>query len=379
MTRLLWITNMANPDPRAGGGLRSLRLVQAVSARWPVDVINLGEGLDEQAYMAMSGARSVRQAVPDVVSAAARVRLAVRRGLPFPACRWHSAALYDEVLRAAQEGDLVVLEHGWMLTYLPPQGRVLVVLHNVDREMVRDLPASGARRLTRRWNVQAYRGLERRLARQKGTFVTVVSRRDAQLMHLPHAAVVPNGADVPAVPPAVPTEGPVLFIGSMGYQPNVDAVRWWAREVWPGTGLPPLTVLGQGAGQALHDLHGAPAVRLVGEVADVAPWLARARVVAIPITSGSGTRLKVVEALAHGRPVVSTTKGAEGIGLTSGEHALLEDSAGDFGRAVRRLLDDDALCDKLSARGHALASGMSWPIVGEVFAQVVAEAIAAQP
>lgn len=366
MTRLLWVTDMAHPAPRNGGGIRSLRLVRAAAREWPVDVVNVApRGLDEAAYLASSGASSVRTVAPPVRSRAGRAALALRRALPLPAMDKLDHGLGAEVGAAAARGDVVVVEHGWMLGYVPRRGRVVVVLHNVDSELAAELPGRA-----RRWNVLAYRRLERSLVRRRDAVVTVVSERDATLVG-PGAVVVPNGADLPREVTPVPASGTVLFVGSMGYPPNVAAVEWWARAVWPGSGLPPLTVVGQAAASALAHLAGDPAVDLVGEVPSVAPELDRARVVVVPVVSGSGTRLKVVEALAHHRPVVATTKGAEGTGAVDGTHVLLADHPAAFAAAVRRLLSDDALAASLAAAGREFAWGFRWEAVGETFVAAV--------
>jgi glycosyltransferase involved in cell wall biosynthesis len=286
-----------------------------------------------------------------------------------PVSRQYDDGLAREVSAAAAGGDVVVVEHGWLLGYLPRTGSAVVVLHNVDSELVRELPGRSTA-----WDVAAYRALERRLARR--ALVTVVSERDA--MRIPGAVVVPNGADVPADVSPVPADGPVVFVGSMGYPPNVAAVEWWVREVWRPE-LPPLTVVGQNAAAALAHLTGNEAgsgrLRVIGEVPDVTPWLEQARVVAVPVISGSGTRLKVIEGLAHGRPVVTTTKGAEGTGATA-EHVLYADAPADFAHAVRRLLDDDELAARLARTGREFAKELSWDAAGDRFVAAVSKVAA---
>jgi glycosyltransferase involved in cell wall biosynthesis len=375
--RLLWLTNMANPQPRAGGGIRSLRLVQAASQHWPVDVVNIGRGLDTVAYCAASGARTAQEAARDDVSSQRRLAHAVRHRLPLPASREYNRRLHERVRASARAGDVIVLEHGWLLGYLPRRGRTVVVLHNVDSELTRQLPAQGLRRLEQRWNVAAYQRLERRVTRSPSVTATVVSQREADIVG-GRAHVIPNGADVPDQVEPVPAQGSILFVGSMGYPPNVEAVRWWAEQVWPASGLPPLTVVGQSADRVLSEWAGHPGVRVVGEVDDVGAWLRRARVVAVPLTAGSGTRLKILEAWAHGRPVVSTAKGAEGTGALHATTALIADDPAEFGSAVRRLLQDDVLAAALAREARAAVTAVSWDAVGERFVDVLRQAVAAR-
>lgn len=372
--RVLWITNLANSDPRSGGGLRSLRLVQAISGDWPVDVVNVGGGLDVPAYLRVSGAATTTAVPPDTHSRRRLAAMAVTRRLPLPVCRLHSAQISARVNEAAARGDVIALESGVMLGYLPAQGRLLAVLQNVDSEIARQTAAGGRHKLERFWNVRTYESLQRRLGHRPESAVSVVSKRDADEMGL-RATVIPNGADLPSSVAPLTVDGPVVFIGSMGYGPNVEAVHWWTEQVWPGSHLPPLTVIGQAATDALSHLRSSAAVSIVGEVSDVTPWLRRAAIVAVPILSGSGTRLKVVEALAHGRPVVSTSKGAEGIGAVHGRDLLLADTAEDFAAAIARLRRDPELMAVLSRNGRTLAETMSWPVIGARFRESIAEVL----
>ncbi|MCU1589889.1 MAG: glycosyl transferase group 1 [Frankiales bacterium] len=374
--RVLWLTNMANPAPRAGGGIRSLRLVQATASRWPVDVINLGTGLDTERYVAVSGARSAAEALPDAPGRLQTLVTALRHQLPLPACRALNRGLRAEVQRAADLGDAIVIEHGWMLAYRPRGGRTIVALHNVDSELARMLPARGARRLERRWNASRYRRLERMAVNDPRTAVTVVSRRDAGLLG-GRTTVVPNGTDLPDHVTAVPAQGDLIFVGSMGYPPNVDALSWWATEVWPGTGLPALRVIGQGSHDALGDLLTHPALDVIGEVPTIQPWLEKARAVVVPLRQGSGTRLKLLEAFAHHRPVVSTSKGAEGLDAEDGTHLLLADDAVAFAEAVRLLLADDVLAERLATAGSALAQRSGWGAVTRPFVDAIEKLVGA--
>jgi glycosyltransferase involved in cell wall biosynthesis len=203
--------------------------------------------------------------------------------------------------------------------------------------------------------------------------VTVVSDLDATRLG-GSPLIVPNGVTIPSDVPGLPATGPVLFVGSMTYSPNREAVRWWVDDVWPlrPPGLPPLTVVGRRADTELRDLSGHPAVALGGEIADLGPLMASAAVVAIPVISGGGTRLKVLEAMAWGRPVVTTSKGAEGLPIVSGQHARVADDPASFGSAVMHLLDDRQDAAQLARSGRLLAeSAYSWTTIGPAFADAV--------
>ena len=115
-------------------------------------------------------------------------------------------------------------------------------------------------------------------------------------------------------------------------------------------------------------------VQLTGRVPDMRPWFERASVVLVPMRSGGGTRLKVLDGLASGRAMVSTTMGAEGIDARDGEHLLLADGTDAFSDAVLRLLGDAALRGRLAAGGRALAENVyDWRVVTDRFEAVLEE------
>lgn len=177
----------------------------------------------------------------------------------------------------------------------------------------------------------------------------------------------PLGREEVAAPPTV------LFQGTLRYPPNADGARFLVDEVAPelrrwvpevrarlvGTTTPPL--------QRLDD---PPSVSIVGRVADMGDELARADLVVVPVRFGSGTRLKILEAFAHRIPVVSTTLGAEGLGVEDGVHLLLGDTAGELAAACARLLADTGLRARVVASAQAL--------YGERFTQQLVEARVAE-
>jgi glycosyltransferase involved in cell wall biosynthesis len=122
---------------------------------------------------------------------------------------------------------------------------------------------------------------------------------------------------------------------------------------------------------ALGPLRDHPGVRVLGEVADTAPVLERAGLVVVPLRSGGGTRLKVLEALAHGRPVASTAKGAEGLPLGERDGVVVADTAADLARTVDALHADPARRTALGTAARAAATPYDWRVVGRAFADLV--------
>jgi polysaccharide biosynthesis protein PslH len=179
--------------------------------------------------------------------------------------------------------------------------------------------------------------------------------------------VVPNAIDVARYQEPVTGDLPhydILFSGKMDYRPNVDAMLWFGSEIWPKirAARPETTwaIAGQKPHRRLARLRELPGVTVTGRVEDVRPYLAGATVYVMPFRMGSGTRLKLIEAMAVGVPMVSTRLGAEGFPVEDGRELLLAEEPEAFARAVLRLLDDEELRARLRAAGRHLAWQYDW-------------------
>ncbi len=163
----------------------------------------------------------------------------------------------------------------------------------------------------------------------------------------------------------------LVFTGWMGTKANQDALTWFRDELWPALrrARPSLELLlvGGGAPPTLaRELAALPGVTVTGEVTDVRPFVRQCRVAAVPLRIGSGTRLKILEAMAQGTPVVSTSKGADGLGATHGTHLLLADDTPSFVRAVLCLLDDDELVGQMRIQArHFVEQTYDWNVIGD--------------
>jgi glycosyltransferase involved in cell wall biosynthesis len=156
---------------------------------------------------------------------------------------------------------------------------------------------------------------------------------------------VPNGTNaVAATPKDREKPGEICFIGSLGYAPNAEAAIYFHHEVLPKvlTSSPDarFVVVGMKAPEQVLALHDGRSCTVADSVPDVAPYLEAATLVVVPLLRGAGTKLKVLEALAHGKAVVSTSVGAEGLELRPGVDLEIADDAESFARACIRLLDD---------------------------------------
>ncbi len=159
----------------------------------------------------------------------------------------------------------------------------------------------------------------------------------------------------------------LVFTGKMDYRPNVDAVLWFAEMIWPQIrGVRPQTtwtIVGQKPHARLEPLRQRDGVTVTGWVADVQPYLAAAKLCLMPFRAGSGTRLKLIEAMAAGKAIVSTTVGAEGFPVQSGREIVLADEPDTLAQAVLRLLEDEGERERLGAAARQFARQYDWRVV----------------
>lgn len=205
---------------------------------------------------------------------------------------------------------------------------------------------------------------------------TVVSQRERQMVldvipdYCP-LGVVPNGVELARYRGDFGSVEPdtLIFPGALTYKANFDAMRFFLSKVFPRIRAARpgvvLRITGRTEGVDLHRLLLDDGVVLTGYLNDVRPAVARSTVCVVPLRVGGGTRLKILEAMALGTPVVSTTKGAEGLEATPGEGILIADTPPAFADAVLRLLDDGSLRARLSANGLRLvAERYGWDRIG---------------
>jgi glycosyltransferase involved in cell wall biosynthesis len=273
-----------------------------------------------------------------------------------------------------------------------PESQILFDNHNAEaalqlRAFLTDL------RQPSRWPVALYSLVQaHRLRRYEAwachaaNWLTLVSEADHDALRplLSHkrVSVIPNCIDVAQYQIEQDKAAPcfdVVFSGKMDYRPNVDAVLWFAREIWPRIleERPHTTwaIVGQKPDRRLAPLKNARGVTVTGRVEGIQPYLAGAKVVVLPLRMGSGTRLKMIEAMAAGKAIVSTRLGAEGFALVDNEHLLLADSPAAFAAAVIRLLQQPAMRAHLASAAAQFALAYDWRRVTPRFEEVYAHLI----
>jgi len=206
--------------------------------------------------------------------------------------------------------------------------------------------------------------------------VWAVSQEEAEWFEAAGACrvwVIPNGVDLPSRPPPQPAEPALIFVGSLQGMFNRDGVAWFLETCWPAVrrAVPDVTLILAGRGG--DDLR-AEGVEALGFVDDLSVLYARSSVAIVPLRLGAGTRLKVPEAMAYGRPVVSTPVGAEGHRLAAEHGVLIAASSEDFAGACIDLLRDGDRAARIGAAGRLTAeSRFEWSAIGAAAAATLAE------
>jgi polysaccharide biosynthesis protein PslH len=192
--------------------------------------------------------------------------------------------------------------------------------------------------------------------------------------------VVPNGVDTAQYEllPECPGSKEILLVGKMNYTPNVDGALFFYREVFPlvqeQVPLAHLLIVGTSPVPEIQALAADPAVEVTGQVEDIVPYYRRACLSTVSLRAGGGTRLKILESMALGRPVVSTTIGCEGLDVVEGEHLLIADSPEQFAEKTVRLLTDQRLRQYISTRARKLVETYyDWNEVAERLMRVYGE------
>ncbi len=194
--------------------------------------------------------------------------------------------------------------------------------------------------------------------------------------------VVPNGVDCQHNQPGIAQPDPtaLVFNGAMTYGANFDAMQFFLADIYPHIRQQEsdvsLTITGKTVGVHLSALRLDDTVHLSGYVDDIRPVIAGAAVCVVPLRQGSGTRLKILEAMALGTPVVSTAKGAEGLDVTPDHDILIANEPAEFAQRVVQLLRDAALRERIAANARRLVEQRyDWQQIGRAFANLVEAAV----
>lgn len=391
MARLLFVTSRLPFPPREGHQLRSWHLLKALAQRHEVVLLSFMRGDDDAAGVDEMRKHLAGVETFPIITEHSRLALAwaLLRSLlgrqPYVSTKYASPALHARIRQLAPGMDAV---HFDMLPLMrnanavPASVPVIYNAHNVEHLLLsKRAQMTGNTWIRRFLQFQLPRLLEfERRACQRADLVLACSAVDAQtLLQLApdaHVSVVANGVDLDNNRPAATTttmdaSAPqkLVFVGQMGWFPNRDGVEWFLDEIFPrilqSKPSAQFVLVGKTDGLAVPKAVAAQ-VTLTGFVADLRPFVDDASVYVVPLRAGSGTRLKVLEAMALGKAIVTTSTGSEGIALRNGESALYADDAASFAAATLRLLDSPDMAQCLGAAARACAEQhYGWEAVGQ--------------
>lgn len=290
---------------------------------------------------------------------------------PYSVTKHYSLRFQKKLDALLRDGrwDLIQCEWTPYARFLPAQSvaPLLVATHNVEAEILARR-ADQSKHLIANLFFRIQEWKMRRFERQslcRATSVTAVTTKDAETIRgwgVESVRLVTNGTDLRSYSADSRSEndGEILFLASLDWFPNIDALYYFINDIFPmiRTLQPEATlrVVGRRPSVPLKNRCLAIAgVDFVGEVEDVAGYLSEAAVVVVPLRIGGGSRLKILEALAAGKAVVSTSIGAEGLDVVSGEHLLVSDAPADFAAQVAKLLGSQTERARLGQQGRMLA------------------------
>jgi glycosyltransferase involved in cell wall biosynthesis len=389
--RLLWIKMGGLWPATSGGRIRSLLTLSNLSAHHQVTVVTT-HGPDDDPIGLTRRLPHCRRVVSFPFAAPKAGSAAFVRALagswlsryPVDLWKWRLPAMRELVRRllAEEQFDICIADFLVSAANLPQSTPVPVVLfeHNVEYQIWQRL-ATLERRVARRTLLEVeWRKLRRCEAAvcAAADLTITVSEEDRRTLTdvAPDARIasVPTGVDATYFAPGGRREVPyrLVFTGSMDWYPNRDAVLYFSNTILPRirARIPEVsfTVVGRNPGSHLASLARL-GVTVTGTVPDVRPHIDEAALYVVPLRAGGGTRLKIFEALAMGKAVVSTTIGAEGLGVTSNRDIVLADDPDTFAHAVVSLLQDAPARRRLGRAGRALVeSAYTWRHTAHTFA-----------
>lgn len=375
--KILMLTQVLPYPPDSGPKVKTLNVLKFLAQQHEVTLISFVRG-DQSAdvehlrpFCRAIYTVPIRRSIPRE-AAAALVSLA--SGQPWMILRDDRVEMRQLVGRVANEVgfDSVHVDQLNMAQFVPQQSGIHKVLdaHNalwlLYRRLWETLPNSPKKLwLGRDWPlIKKYEG------RVCNAFEAVLAVSQEDKLALEEAmgssesekiTVIPIAVDTDEVKPVQrrPEADHILHIGTMFWPPNVDGVAWFAREIYPHISAQRpgavFDVVGARPPQEIVTLGGnGNGINVTGYVADPTPYLESAGVMVVPLRSGGGMRVKILNALAQGLPIVTTSLGCEGIAVEHGRHLLVADTPADFAQATLRLLNNPAEASELGRQGRRL-------------------------
>ena len=372
-----------------GAKLRNYHLARVLALRARVSLL----AFTDHDFLSDSLSRIYDQVVT-VKRGSAYTPAKVARGIlgktPLPVLNYTTDSMKRalEKLLGENDFDIVQVESIHLMSYLPilrPARQPLIVVcdwHNIESELMERYSEREPGLLRRAYASKTARLMsefEKRALQEFDAHVTVSERDAERLRHLnPEARifVIENGVDTALYSDQeigardVSLARRIVFVGSMDYHANIDGAMNFSRNIWPRVRArrPELafTIVGKDPSAEVRELAQLPGVEVTGTVTDVRPFYREAVAAVVPLNVGGGSRLKILEAMAAGVPVVSTTLGAEGLEVRHDENILIADTNEQFAEAIINLNENEAQRQELSHAARALVSSRyDWSSLGD--------------
>ncbi len=364
--KIVFVSPYAPYPMTHGGAVRMYNVLKRLGARHRVTLLTYTDNEDEAVQV-----RHLEQYCERVIPIVRDPDYGrYNRFGPDPLCRveFDSPEMWQALQDAIQDDiDVLQIEYTQMAHYATTSRRYLSVLTEHDlsfRSLYRQfMNQPWSRRKASAW-LKWLRMFNYELAMcPRFDLVLTMSELEEDFLrsYLPDVAIAtsPNGVDISYYQPrdgSLVEPDTVLFLGYMRHTPNIDAMLYFTREIFPSLKtLRPeirLTIVGNNPTKEVYDLALDPAIKVTGYVENVREYYRRKAVFVAPIRIGAGTRIKLLEAMATGIPIVTTTIGAEGIHCQPGRDLLIADSPNEFAQAVARLLADPDLSARIGKYGR---------------------------
>lgn len=396
--KILWVKANKLLPVHSGGDIRSYHIARWLAKRHQLVFFSYYDGEPDTAYehrLAEHLPGAITVCTGRKESRAARALDYLTRlpsGKPYAVSRFESPRVSEalKTVLAERQFDLAICDFLDAAVNLPAEMNVPCVLfqHNVECEIWRrhaETETNPLKRLVYGMEFRRMRVYEKAIV-EKFSHVIAVSERDRKLMSewvdAARITVMPTGVDLEQYAPAAPKPDgstlQVIFVGAMDWEPNIDGVEYFCRKIWPMVlaKMPNarFRIVGRNPDARVLSLAG-ETVEVTGSVPFVIEHLREATVVVVPLRIGGGTRLKIYEAMAAGKAVVSTSVGAEGLDVHHGRDIVLSDDPSNFAECVVSLIRDVEYRRRIEAAAAELVEQYGWPLVAVKFAEILAAVI----
>jgi polysaccharide biosynthesis protein PslH len=396
--RILWVKAGKLLPADTGGKIRSYNIARWLAKDHQLTFLSYYAGKCDLEYHAallreFSGAEIIHTPASDSSSLGQGLDYLRRfpRPEPYAVTKFTSSLVQNSisVCLSADRYDVVVCDFLSASLNFPRESKIPTVLfqHNVESSLWRRMARTESNPIFKLSFAVESAKMTRyeRSALRKFSHVIAVSEHDRrQMLELDPSvqiSVVPTGVNTGEfgiAPPSSTNPPRIVFTGSMDWEPNIDAVAYFCREIWPHilAACPGaiFQIVGRNPHRKVRHLAAA-SVQVTGTVPSVTDYLRNATVVVIPLRIGGGTRLKIFEAMAMGKALVSTSIGAEGLDIQNGRDLILADEASAFADSILLLLRNEELRHKYEKAAIHLASQYDWSRITAQFANVLRSTI----